>query len=616
MLGVLRSGREGMMDTRHFSPTQAVRSILVGLTSLLAISAGGAFATDYYFSSCGHVPWDTGCAGSESLGSCNSAGSQSNPYCPDPGGDGTSEIFGYLMDGTGPEAGPGDTIYLCSNQCDGAGSATILQEYDIATQRAGPITVSGYPGEDVTIDGGEGAGIGQGIALHVYTSSGTHANYTFRDYKLAHFRAYFFKLAPNADNWVIENMEMMYLGDLQTDIGVGDTASCGPAHQKNSYGVYMQDNGHNVRSFTFKDNTVHHVCKFALRCNNHPTATSIVYDNNEFYNMGAVNNDFDCVNMRISNNTIWDVVDAISVEDRSHDVIVEDNTIECRGVYNVHGNGGQNNCRVGIIVSDRDSTATRGLVHDITIRRNIIRGFEASNKGMLYSGIRWEAECYDSLGCQQINSVIENNFIYYLVPYFDGPTCCGRGGIDVRSNKGITIQNNTIVRAMLGMQLDGFVPGVTHTVRNNLIINSQDSSGSLLQNVHVFNNAASSVFSSNNFWNAQGSNNMVRYESGTSYSCSQINAGNFPSNNVCLQPTLANISSAPKDWDLHLQPSDTGAIDRGIAATGILPTPSDDIDKIEVRPNPNTNLVDIGADEFGSTDTQPPAAPRNLREGP
>jgi len=595
------------MNSRLISPALVIHAIVAGVVSLLALSGGPALATDYYFSTCGHVGRTTGCAGGASLASCNSPGlSAGNPWCPDPGGDGTSEIFGYLMDGTGPEARAGDTIYLCAGACDGTGSGTALQEVDIVTQVPGPITVTGFPGEDVTIDGGEGAGPGQGIALHVNNNDGTHANYTFSNYKVAHFRVYFFYLHYAADGWTISDMEMSYLGELQTDIGIGDTANCGPAAGINSFAVYMQDNGHNVRTFTFRDNKVHHICVFALRCNNHPTATSIVYDNNEFYNMASVNNDFDCVNMRISNNTIWDVSDAISVENRSHHVVVEDNLIECRGVYNVHGNGGQGNCRAAITVSDQGQGSVPGLIHDITIRRNTIRGFTPSNEGMMYSGIKWEAECLNSAGCTNINGIIENNFISYLVPYFNGPQCCGRGAIDVRANKPITIRNNTIVRAMIGLQLDGTVPGVAHDVRNNVIINSQTSTGGQMQNVHIYNNATNSTFTNNNIWNSLGSNNMVRYESGTSFSCSQINSGNFGNNNVCLQPSFADINSAPGNWNLHLAASDTGAIDRGTSANA----PPDDIDR-DVR----SGSIDIGADEQGN-DTTPPAAPRNLREGP
>jgi hypothetical protein len=595
------------MDCRLISRALVIHSIVAGVVSLLALSGSPVLAIDYYFSTCGHVARTTGCEDSSSLATCTSPGlSAGNPWCPDPGGDGTSEIFGYLMNGTGPEARAGDTIYLCADACDGSGSGTVLQEADILTQVPGPITVTGFPGEDVTIDGGEGAGPNLGRSLHVNNNDGSHANYTFSNYNLTHFRANFFYLPQAADGWTISGMEMSYLGELQTDIGVGDTPSCGPTHLKNPYAVYMQDNSNNVRTFTFKENKVHHLCKFAIRCNNHPTTTAIVYKDNEFYNMAAVNNDFDCVHMTISNNTIWDVVDAISVENRSHHVVVEDNQIECRGVYNVHGNGGQRNCRSGILVKDSGQGSIPGLIHDITIRRNTIRGFTSSNEGMMYAGISWEAECLNSAGCTNINGIIENNFISYLVPYLDGPQCCGRGAIDVRTNKGLTIRNNTIVRPMLGLQLDGTVSGVVHDVRNNLIIDSQTSTGSLMQNVHVYNNAANSTFTNNNFWNSLGSTNMVRYESGTSYSCSQINSGNFPTNNVCFQPTLQNISGAPSNWNLHLQANDTGAIDRGTSASA----PGDDIDK-----DPRTGSVDIGADEQGS-DTTAPAAPRNLREGP
>lgn len=127
------------------------RFLFAALVGLFA--AAPASATTFYFN-------DGSQAGSGTIG---------DPYGVDPNSDGKEDSWQFLFDGTGTEAAAGDTVYACCGACDGSGSCTIYVECSGTTPTfngtlsywlkpdvdasSNPITLAGYPGEDVHFSG-------------------------------------------------------------------------------------------------------------------------------------------------------------------------------------------------------------------------------------------------------------------------------------------------------------------------------------------------------------------------------------------------------------------------------------------------------------------------------
>jgi len=131
--------------------------ILLGIGALT--DRVGAVPSVYFFSDCA-----TGKLSNSA--SPIGGGTQSDPWCLDPGGDGVKESFDYLMNGVAPEAVANDTIYLCAGACDGTESTTYYLGSHVNAVTGvrcsidpvinpiiGPIKIAGFPGESVTLSG-------------------------------------------------------------------------------------------------------------------------------------------------------------------------------------------------------------------------------------------------------------------------------------------------------------------------------------------------------------------------------------------------------------------------------------------------------------------------------
>ncbi|HUU44172.1 MAG TPA: hypothetical protein VM118_00440, partial [Acidobacteriota bacterium] len=446
------------------------------LLVLLLFLATPAMAADWYFSDCATYCQDGAVA--IGTGACTGAGTDiNNPICLDWDNDGSDEGWGYVQDGTAPEVGSGDTVYLCCGDCDGAGTCTHNQDDVITIQNAGPVTVSGYPGETVTYDGGSTvADYTLGVVRHVYVTVETYDDWTFQNYNLQHYQSYFFHALNAPDGWTIQNMTMKWLDALQDDSSVGDTSTCGKGYAGDTYGIYFRTgnpSGAPTATLTIANIDMHSICKFALRFNSLSNGTAIIVEDNTFYNMAGVTNGFNNSGQRIRRNTVYDVEVPFSEEWGTIDLIIEDNIIECRGTYNMDSG----RCQQAIQINESDNPPGEidGICNDIIIRRNKIIGYASSGQGSWYSGITYLCECLDSNGCVTLNATIENNFLQRIVPNITGGTCLGpRHGLSLITNKPVTVRHNTIRESSLGMIICGNGT-VAHNVYGNIIEDPLDA---------------------------------------------------------------------------------------------------------------------------------------------
>src|SRR6185503_18813485 len=158
-------------------------------------------------------------------------------------------------------------------------------------------------------------------------------------------------------------------------------------------------------------------------------------------------------------------------------------------------------------------------------------------------------------------------------------------GIGVKTNRSeVTIQNNTLYDTSNGIYLDGTVPGLAYTVRNNLVVKSGKGSTNRPE-ITATANAAGSLLRNNNLHHGGQGDPVLRIDA-TSYSCAQVPS--VQTGNKCQSTTFVRTTGIVKDWDVHLPATDLA--NRNAGTTGA----ADDIDKT-ARAAP----IDIGADEMG-----------------
>ena len=561
---------------------RGVRAFLLGVAALAL--ADTASAATYWFSNC----------------ATGGAGTQSNPYCLDPTGSGNKTSFRYLMDGSAPDVVAGDTIYLCAGACDGTGSATYnLGVAGTATNgwtfvfapvvsgtASAPITISGYAGETVVLSGDtNGNGIPEAsepdTMITNVTSSGTNRQwYVWKNFTVEKLQEAVFYINNNPANWTFDNIEVRYF-DAQIWNG-GTVFANGCNDQGGGYVFKVADL---QGPLTIKNSRFHHICGFVNRITVNPSSGSILFENNEYYNVSIVDNEFQSRNITWRGNYLHDFYDGISLEDDMQNVVIEDNVVACPGDYKVGADG---RCGTGITVNDGNNTqATMGKTKNVTIRRNRVYGNIDGQYGSSTSGYFLCAVTITATNnTEPINILIENNFIWHHLSWSQDPVCAA--GIGVKTNRSeVTIQNNTVYDTSNGIYLDATLPGIAYTVRNNLVVKS-GKGGTNNAEVTVAANASGTTLKNNNLHHG-GQGDPVLSVNGTNYTCAQVPG--VQTGNKCQSTTFTRITGIVKDWDLHLPMID--AVNRNAGTTG----PTDDIDKVPRGSPP----IDIGADEAGGS---------------
>jgi hypothetical protein len=672
------------------------KSNLVGL--LLALGLGlsstvtTASATDYYFSDCGCTAADP-CPGSlcdlkPLTAGCSTSparGTRGNPWCLDPGGDGNKESFDYLMDGVAPELAAGDTVRLCAGECDGTGSATwwlqshlgypsstnsctgtyrVVFDMEVDGTATQPITITPYcvgnSCETVTLSGDSNNNNiwDPGIDADRFVSNidcdngqylGGHNYYHWLgdpdgDHKpnliMEKTDFYMFGLQQDAKGWVIDGVEIRYLGGRffgGANPGADGAGQLGCTNSEGERGTAFNVS-RNTGDVTMTNNVIHHGCFTALRpvnnCNGQNQSctvgqNSMVFSNNTIYNMGAIINGHQGRNWTVRGNTAWDTFDGIDVEEQVVNAVIEDNDLSCKGEYMVNLVGSSWKCRAAIVVSDGDNPPSDGcadvggaegicIAHDIKVRRNKIHGVTYSGetgagRGYLLGGIAWIAHNTNGdLG----SSVIENNMIWHVQQADDcttgnftagAPNDAREAGLAVYSSDPLLVQNNTLYdTACWGMMIGG----ASHVVRNNLVVQSiRRANNTDLPELMLMTSATGSTIQNNNLNPGSGTGPVIQVCDATglcttTYSCSQVAAA-LGSGNKCAATTFTNVSGSRNTWDLHLVATDTVNLNGGVAGV------TDDIDH-----QARTGAPDIGADELFTQDKVAPAAPTQVQVSP
>ncbi len=589
------------------------RRFWVACAALVLGGAAPALARDWYFSNC----------------ATGGSGSQSAPYCLDPAGTGKNVSFSYLADGVAPEMAAGDNVYLCAGACDGAGSATYglettgtgnlcgpyFFEPRVSGTSSSPITIRNYPGETVTLlgDKNNNGAYEAGEVAHMITN--TNGRSWYRIMGLTFKRSGEDMICGRGlgfPNWVFDGLNVSE-SDAKTwgfTAGIGKITGGTPACGSGSQGAYCFYITGNTGSVTISNSVIHTCCHSAIRFVASPNSTSLTVNNNEFYDATTSVEFWNTSNVTVSNNNIHDVNLGIQVEDRVANAVVEGNTISCLGQYSPSTDG---RCLQAIEVDNGDNddpadtwNGKYNQSHDITVRRNKIYATNVktpyAHSGEFNGGIAFTSDCVDAKGCTAINGLIENNMIWNLKTLFGGHILT-RGAIDVRANKPITVQNNTIYDSVYAMQIAASVSGVSHNIKNNLISKCTDEC------VVAFPGAGTTGITYNNFYNSTGTvlgicstSDCSAYSA--SYTASTLATG-FGRNNRSISPGLVNVGGAVGTWNLHLTALDSSCKNLGTSGS------AQDID-MESRVAP----PDIGADEYNGAAPGPPTATLTIAAAP
>ncbi len=509
-----RSGTPRIEPSGHKRPLTRSK-ILVCWAILMFGYASYASARDWYMSDCAQ----------------GGSGTLQDPYCLDPDSDGVRESFEALMDGSGAELAAGDTVHLCAGDCDGQGTSTYHLDSDgdgtiftpiVSGTQNQPITITVYPGETVIISGDANAN-------NVYDSS-TDANSILTmdsddgNGDLYHYHwlgdptgsgqphlifektdSIMFGLKGNPHGWIFDSVILRYGGAC---IWSGHPQGgmfryfdqCAPFDGGAMAFKQKKLNG----PFEVRNSQIYGFDAYAFRqqCGKDSAGpgAAMVAENNDFYNMLYVNNDYNCDNQKWLRNRVYDVWRGIQVEDRMTNIVIADNTVECRGVW-------LDACQRGISVTDGDFGGdTTGKSQNITVARNRIFGTSSDRSGQspgsMYMGIEWTAD-NDS---GPINGLIENNMLWNINHKNSGEGV-DRSPLTVQSNKPVIVRNNTIYAYRNSIYLDGEPSGgaVAHEFYNNLMGRDQTHGSDEME---VTGSASGSSIHHNNFY-GDGANGVV-----------------------------------------------------------------------------------------------------------
>ena len=407
-------------------------ALLLGMLLL----AGQAWAANWYASDCAgathytfvtaangeHLSRTTGCYNSASLSGCGATpgSSSTNPICPDPNGDGILDSIAYLQDGVAPDAVSGDTIYLCSGPCDGAGAAVTIGVNATAPNPASGhkclsntwfqpkvnnLTVTGYPGEGLVTfsgdkdgnncqtaftGGGQPGCTGSANEPDVLVGEANgHSGITFKNVGLKRAGVHWYCILDHgAPGWTFDNVTATESGwpvwndtdgiasGPQGACTTSGTCQCGASGSSSGqdFGIYLTDQG--TSKVTITNCHLSTTCGSAVRIITSPNSEqadgllSFDINNNEIWNAVIGVEFWQAHNIRVADNYIHDTMRGIGPENSITYADIDHNRIECRGDWKAQL-GYQ--CDSGIGLESGDGCQSwQHTAHHVRITRNKI----------------------------------------------------------------------------------------------------------------------------------------------------------------------------------------------------------------------------------------------------
>ena len=393
------------------------------LVNFAAVSAAG---TTYYYSDCtGTVPLhSTGCFANADLsnGACATAGDVTNPYCPDPDGDGKIDFIAAAFDQNPYAAGhnaidaqPDSTIIMCAddavNQIACGGTLATIRPSTMTTAYnsqnawfcpkvsgtgAQPITISNKSGAQIVLDGDTDASgtITAADTIHMMTNvcaATSNIRWNGSDVggqkgiKLIHWSGRTFALDAQAagggpNGYIINGIEWTAASaygawtttNSETWVANGCTGS-GTAGNS----IFAKISGLANSTFISQNNYVHHSCSWVDRIHNN-SGGSITLQNNVYntvyeglqslddYDAGGANPS----SFVIQNNTYTNVGGGVLVKKGSANVTVTNNTFLCDGTQKLEGNG---SCGAQISIHDDSGTPVPpASIYNVEVKGNSI----------------------------------------------------------------------------------------------------------------------------------------------------------------------------------------------------------------------------------------------------
>jgi len=526
------------------------------------------------------------------------------------------------------ELAAGDTVYLCAGACDAqsvarwpldghtcynaAANCSSVTTCVFDTEAAGTITIrpycSGNNCERVILSGdsnGDNA-YTSGEPAHFMTNNDcdagvNHGNNSYTilgnpngdgvsDLVIEKFQNHAFYLARGASGWTIDGVEIRYFGnptyvctgedcDNIVNDGIGLAGLNCKAWNDTGGATELIALDRETGTVNLLGLKSHHACGFVQRLNNNcqtaggigtqqdgctdgPVAINV--EDNISWNTGAFANYHQAKNVNFRRNYIYDSEYGIQSEEQTSDILVEDNTVACLGLYNSSSKGSDTSCKNGIAFTNGDRPPEFGgkdgcgpdcgyfcrsngianngtsqpcctgprtgpsctpsdiegrcfgesqswtpcFSHDNIIRRNTVYGTgKSSNEpGYMMAGIFFEG--FDSTGGGA--TVIENNMIYRI----QKSNSCNLGAEDnrsetalsVRSNSPVIVRNNTI----LDTNCPVLLANASHVFTNNIVMRARLEKQSWDQHeLYIFNSAAGSTVTNNLFSPVDGDGSIA-----------------------------------------------------------------------------------------------------------
>ena len=380
--------------------------------------------------------------------------------------------------------------------------------------------------------------------------------------------------------------------------------------------------GNDGSTFVLRDSTLYQSCALVMRANgncfNNPGSASAQlceaggaqqFIHNLIYSVNGLGNGHQNSNVLWQNNTAYDFLGGIGLEENTHGAVIEDNDLSCRGIYRT---GPSRNCNTMISVTDGDTpgecAATLAgnpcasgcgcTTHDIYIRRNKVW---AAAPGLAKAGIIYWGHGLNA-PTDPLTPMIENNMIWGINP----PNGCSNGNNDidrirestlsVMTQDPATIRNNSVslnkcpvyIRTGTSSTFGGS-NAVAHSVTDNIFDRASDTA----EVVQFGATTGGSTITNNDIYEASGVvarsclTDATNCSGGTTYSCADPIVGLGGGNtNFCRLPPASVSDPSEAQWNLHLTGSDTTCIDAGISG------PATDIDG-----DARLATLDVGADE-------------------
>lgn len=484
---------------------------------------------------------------------------------------------------------------------------------------------------------------------------GTATDGTQKGLQFIKFQKVGFEMRVGAPNWTWEGIRFDKYGWwtwANADLSVPPTKGIGTVGCGGNHSVDAEDQMairilQNSGPTTITNSHFERTCRMAIRYINNPDPlASLVVSCNTSNDTDHFFDAWSAKNLTITGNHIDDSDVGIAADNRVENVVITDNVIRCTGrrapsvasyfgrcdygitvdtgTFSLGGNcptqatinGSQRNILVArnTVWSSTDCTALCPgcTLNDCLSQSSCASACTYKYLGRMTGGMviaptcetGTHGSCSGAFDCTDIATTVENNFIYGQYTIFSSSTAeLKKGGLDIMSNRPVTVQNNTIYRGNRGIQVNGTtVSGVTnydvnHIVKNNTIIETNR------EGIVLFPTGGGTG-SGINYNNVRptASLGLPPYAQCSAITALACNAGalgnqktcttwpNFGVGNKCQPAVFVNPSVDPFFTDLHLAEVDTN--NRNAGTAGALEDFDHDLRPVE-------SVTDMGADEAG-----------------